>query len=44
MGTAARGPQKEASECTAGRRMKEKKRRGRDGGREGKLRVQNAKC
>lgn len=33
MGTTARGPQKEANECTVGRRMKEKKKRGRDGGR-----------
>lgn len=33
MGTAARGPQIEASECTVGRRMKEKKKRGRDRGR-----------
>ena len=32
MGTTARGPQKEASECTVGRRMKEKKK---EGGMEG---------
>ena len=43
MGTTSRGPQKEASECTAGRRMKEKEKK-REGRREGNLRVQNAKC
>lgn len=33
MGTTARGPQKEPNECTVGRRMKGKKKIGRDGGR-----------
>lgn len=32
MGTTARGPQKEPNECTAGRKMKEKKK---EGGMEG---------
>jgi len=33
MGTIARGPQTEPNECTVGRRIKEKKKRGRDEGR-----------